>query len=143
MLGLLGLAEETALLLKVSRWPALLVVISLALAFLYRYGPSRERPKWRWISVGSAFATVGWLAVSLLFSWYAENFGTYNKTYGTLGAVVGFMVWMWLSTIVVLVGAELDSEMEQQTARDTATGAAESPGARGAFVADTVGPARD
>jgi membrane protein len=143
VLGLLGLAEETALLLKVSRWPALLVVISLALAFLYRYGPSRKRPKWRWISVGSAFATVGWLAVSLLFSWYAENFGTYNKTYGTLGAVVGFMVWMWLSTIVVLVGAELDAEMEHQTARDTTSGAAEPPGARGAFVAGTTGAAKD
>ena len=123
-LGLLGLAEATAILVKILRWPALLVVVSIALALLYRYGPSRERPKWRWISVGSMFAAVGWLAFSLLFSWYAGNFGTYNKTYGTLGAVVGFMVWLWLSTIVVLVGAELDAEMEHQTVRDTTSGAA-------------------
>jgi len=142
-LGLLGLAEATAILVKILRWPALLVVVSIALALLYRYGPSRERPKWRWISVGSTFAAVGWLAFSLLFSWYAANFGTYNKTYGTLGAVVGFMVWMWLSTIVVLVGAELDAEMEHQTARDTTSGAAEPPGARGAFVAGTTGAAKD
>ena len=69
----------------------------VALAVLYRYGPSRRRPKWRWITVGSVFAAVAWLAVSLLFSWYLANFANYNATYGALGAVVGLMMWMWLS----------------------------------------------
>jgi membrane protein len=89
---------------------------------LYRYGPSRRLAKWRWISIGSVFASLSWLAVSSLFSWYLGNFATYNATYGALGAVVGLMMWMWLSTIVVLVGAELNSEIEHQTARDSTVG---------------------
>ncbi len=121
-LGYLGLAQQTAFLVRVLRWPALLVVIGVALALLYRYGPSRQRPRWHWISWGSAFAAVGWLIVLLLFSWYAQNFGSYNATYGSLGAVIGFMFWMWLSALVVLIGAELDGEMEHQTTRDTTTG---------------------
>jgi membrane protein len=84
-------------------------------------------------------AAGGWLAFSLLFSWYAENFGSYNKTYGSLGAVIGFMTWMWLSTIVVLVGAKLDAEIEHQTARDTTTGEPRPLGVRGAHMADTIG----
>ena len=86
---------------------------------------------------------VGWIVVSILFSWYTANFGTYNKTYGSLGAVVGFMVWIWLSTAVILIGAELDAEMEHQTARDTTTGRPKPLGARGAKMADTVGSAQD
>ena len=84
--------------------------------------------KWRWLSVGSVFAAVVWLAVSVLFSWYLGNFANYNATYGALGAVVGLMMWMWLSTIVVLVGAELNSEIERQTAIDSTVGA--EPAAR-------------
>src|SRR5262249_16313736 len=100
----------------------LLVVVSTALGLLYRYGPSRTRPQKRWITRGSVFATIAWLAVSLLFSWYAENFGTYNKTYGSLGAVIGFMMWIWLSMIVILIGAELDAEKEGRTASGTKEG---------------------
>jgi len=92
--------------------------------------------------VGSVFAAVVWLAVSVLFSWYLGNFANYNATYGALGAVVGLMMWMWLSTIVVLVGAELNSEIEHQTAIDSTVGSARPLGARGAVVADTVGPAK-
>jgi membrane protein len=143
VLGYLGFAQQTALLVKILRWPALLVVVAFALALLYRFGPSRERPRWRWITWGSAFAAIGWLVVSLLFSWYAQNFGSYNATYGSLGAVIGFMIWMWLSAMVVLIGAELDAEMEHQTARDTTTGAPKPLGARGAKMADTVGSAQD
>jgi membrane protein len=84
-----------------------------------------------------------WIVVSIGFSWYPANFGTYNETYGSLGAVIGFMVWLWLSTIVIFLGAELDAEMEHQTARDTTTGAPKSMGMRGATMADTVGPASD
>ncbi len=90
------------------------VLIILGLAVLYRYGPSRRLMKWRWISVGSVSAPLGWFAVSSLFSWYLGNFANYNATYGALGAVVGLMMWMWFSTIVVLVGAELNSEIEHQ-----------------------------
>jgi membrane protein len=83
-----------------------------------------------------------WLAASALFSWYAANFGSFNKTYGSLGAVIGFMTWIWLSVIVVLIGAKMNAETEHQTARETTTGPEKPLGARGAKMADTVGPAR-
>jgi membrane protein len=141
-LNYLGLGAETAWILTLGRWPLLLIAISLAIALVYRYGPSRREPQWRWISWGSAFAAIAWMIVSILFSWYAESFGNYNKTYGSLGAVIGFMTWIWLSTIVILIGAELNAEMEHQTLRDTTTGAAKPMGGRGARMADTVGAAR-
>jgi membrane protein len=85
VLNFIGLGGATEMVIKIARWPALLIVVSLPLAFLYRYGPSREKPRWRWITWGSAVAAVCWLIVSILFSWYAENFGSYNKTYGEAG----------------------------------------------------------
>jgi membrane protein len=129
-------------LFSIARWPILLVLVAIALSLIYRYGPSRNEPRWRWISWGSAFASLSWLAASGLFSWYAANFGAFNKTYGSLGAVIGFMIWMWLSTIVILVGAKLNAETEHQTARDTTTGRPKPLGSRGARMADTVGSAR-
>lgn len=96
-----------------TRWPLLLILIGLGLSVIYRFGPDREHAQWRWISWGSALAAIAWLAASLLFSWYAANFGSYNETYGSLGAVIGFMTWMWLSGIVVLLGAEIDAVMER------------------------------
>ena len=135
-------AEQQAGLLPLLRWPALFVLVMLGLAVLYRFGPSRRRAKWRWVSVGSVFAATAWIAVSLLFSWYLSNFADYNATYGSLGAVIGLMMWLWLSTTVVLVGAELNSEIEHQTARDSTVGAAKPLGARGAVMADTVGAAQ-
>jgi membrane protein len=141
-LNYLGLAAATEWILTLGRWPLLLIAISLAIALIYRYGPSREEARWRWLSWGSAFAAIVWLAASILFSWYAENFGNYNKTYGSLGAAIGFMTWIWLSTIVILIGAELNAEMEHQTVRDTTTGPSEPMGARRATMADTVGAAR-
>ncbi len=128
--------------LPLLRWPALFIVVSLALAGLYRYGPSRARAKWHWISWGSAVAALVWLGVSFLFSWYTAHFSSYNATYGSLGAVIGFMVWIWLSVVVFLMGAELDAEMEHQTLHDTTTGKPQPLGARGAAVADTVGAAQ-
>jgi len=116
----------------------MVVVIGLFLACIYRFGPSRDRAQWRWVSWGSAVASAAWLAFSLGFSWYVTNFGSYNETYGSLGAVIGFMTWIWLSSTVVLVGAELDAEMEHQTARDTTTGPERPMGTRGAKMADTV-----
>jgi membrane protein len=143
VLNYLGSSNVTELLVRIGRWPALFVVVTLALALIYRFGPSREKPQWRWITWGSAFAAFGWLAASILFSWYAANFGSFNKTYGSLGAAIGFMTWIWLSAIVILIGAELDAEMEHQTARDTTTGTPKPMGARRATMADTIGPAQD
>jgi membrane protein len=143
MLKLLGIAQESgAALLSLLRWPLLYLLILFALACLYRYGPSRTEPQWRWVTWGSAIAGAFWIAGSLLLSWYVANFGTYNATYGSLGAVIGFMVWMWLSTIVVLVGAEINAEMEHQTAKDTTEGRPKPMGARGAKMADELGQAR-
>jgi len=138
-----GLSNAAKLLVRIGRWPALFVVLALSLACIYRFGPSRQAPRWTWITWGSAAATILWLAASALFSFYAANFGTFNQTYGSLGAVVGFMTWLWISAIVILLGAELNAEIEHQTARDTTTGAPKPLGVRGARMADTVGAAED
>jgi membrane protein len=143
VLAFLGFAaQQQAGLLPLLRWPALFVLLMLGLAVLYRFGPSRRQAKWRWVSVGSVFAAVAWIAVSVAFSWYLSRFADYNATYGSLGAVIGLMMWMWISTTVVLVGAELNSEIEHQTARDSTVGFAKPLGARGAVMADTVGAAQ-
>jgi membrane protein len=138
----LGLAEMTETIVRIARWPALMLGMLFGLAVLYRYGPSRREAKWEWLSIGAIFATVAWFAVSAGLSYYFANFANYNATYGSLGAAIGTMMWMWLSTIVVLVGAELNSEIEHQTARDTTTGPEKPLGQRGATMADTVGAAQ-
>jgi len=114
-------------LLKLTRWPILFVLTVLALSVIYRFGPSRSAPRWRWVTWGGIFATTAWLAASALFSWYVANFGSYNRTYGSLGAIIGFMTWMWVSIIVVLVGAKLDAEMERRTAPGSAAGPSVAP----------------
>jgi membrane protein len=141
-LNYVGLSNQSDLLLRIGRWPALYLVLTVALAVIYRYGPSRQKPRWRWITWGSAIAALLWLAASALFSWYAANFGKFNETYGSLGAVIGFMMWLWISAIVILLGGEIDAEMEHQTARDTTTGPPKPMGMRGAEIADTVGAAQ-
>ena len=138
----IGLSDVGDLLLRLGRWPAMYLILTIALAVIYRYGPSREAPQWRWITWGSATAALLWLAISGLFSWYAANFGKFNETYGSLGAAIGFMTWLWISAIAILLGAELNAEMEHQTTRDTTTGAPKPMGTRGAMMADTVGAAQ-
>ncbi|MDB5481454.1 MAG: hypothetical protein JWO83_2507 [Caulobacteraceae bacterium] len=96
------------------RWPAFFVFTSLLLSVLYRYGPSRGPVRWRWVTPGGVVAALGWLLMSGLFSWYVANFGHYDKTYGSLGAIVGFLTWIWLSLMVVLFGAELNAEIERR-----------------------------
>lgn len=120
-------------------WLVLFAGVIVAMALLYRFGPSRSRARWRWISWGSALAAVAWLAMSGAFTFYVSNFGDYDESYGALGAAVGFMTWTWLSSMVFLMGAELNAEIEHQTTRDTTTGAPRPLGARGAVMADTVG----
>lgn len=114
LIGCLSLESTVHQTLHIGRWPILLVGIALALAMIYRFGPDRENAKWRWMTWGSTAAALLWLATSALFSWYAANFGTFNKTYGTLGAAIAFMMWIWISAMVILVGAELDVELESQ-----------------------------
>ena len=137
VLKFFGLENQGAGLIAIARWPLLMVVLAGLLSLVYRHGPSREYAKWQWVSWGSAFAAVAWLASSIGFSYYVANFGNYNKTYGSLGAVVGFMTWIWISAMIVLVGAELNAELEQQTERDSTTGPELPMGERGAYKADT------
>jgi membrane protein len=113
VLSYLGLRKVTDLLFHLARWPLLLVLIIVGLAVLYRYGPSRREPHWQWISVGSVFAAVAWLTSSALLSWYLSSFANYDATYGSLGAGIGMMMWMWIYSIVILLGAQLNSEIEQ------------------------------
>jgi membrane protein len=136
ILDFLYLGEATEWLIALGRWPILIVVLITGLAILYRFGPSRDDAKWTWVSPGAIFASLGWLIASLLFSWYVANFEDYNKTYGAIGAVIGLMTWMWLSATIVLVGAELNSEAERQTDRDTTEGTPMPIGLRGADAAD-------
>ena len=142
-LSFLGMSGQSGTgLLPLLRWPLLYVIILFGLACLYRYGPSRTHPQWRWVSWGSAIAGGIWIVGSLLLSWYVSHFGTYNATYGSLGAVIGFMVWMWLSTIIVLVGGEINAEMEHQTTKDTTDDQKKPMGVRGAKMAVEIGAAR-
>ena len=107
-------------------------------AALYRFGPSRQQPRWEWLSAGSLFAAIGWLLLTLGFGVYVANFGDYNATYGSLGAVVVLLTWLYLSSYILMFGAELNAELEHQTAQDTTTGRARPMGQRGAWVADHV-----
>ncbi len=139
ILSFIGFGDLTQMLTRVARWPVLVLVVLAGLAVLYRYGPDRRAARWQWVSVGSLLATVTWLIASFLFSWYLSKFANYNATYGSLGAAVGVMVWLWISATVMLVGAELNAEIEHQTARDSTVGIDKPLGARGAVMADTVG----
>ena len=141
-LNYIGLPNVTDLFLRLARWPLLLILIIIGLAVLYRYGPSRRKPRWQWISIGSVIAAVAWLISSALLSWYLASFADYNATYGSLGAGIGMMTWMWISSIVILFGAQLNSEIEHQTARDSTVNGPRPLGARGAVMADTVGKAQ-
>jgi membrane protein len=139
VLSFLGLGGWVETLLRFLRWPLLLCLAIFGLAVLYRYGPSRESPRWEWLTAGSGLAAIAWLGGSALLSWYLANFANYDATYGSLGAAIGMMIWMWMSSIVILLGAELNSEVEHQTARDSTTGHERPRGQRGAEMADTVG----
>jgi membrane protein len=137
----LGLAQESKTIVSLVRWPVMFAMLLAALAILYRFGPSRRAARWEWLSVGTLAAALLWIAGSSLLSWYLSNFGHYDATYGSLGAAIGLMMWMWMSAIIVLCGAELNAEIEHQTARDSTVGRPKPVGARGALMADSVGPA--
>jgi membrane protein len=142
VLEVVGFSSGVEWLLAIARWPVLLAVVIAGLAVLYRYGPSRDKAEWKWVTSGGIVAAVLWLVVSMLFAWYVANIGSYNETYGSLGAVIGFMTWVWISSIIVLLGAEINAEMEHQTAKDTTEGPEKPMGGRGATMADTLGAAK-
>jgi len=129
--------------LNLLRWPALVMFLIVALGLLYRFGPSRRPARWEWLGIGTLVAVILWLAGSSMLSWYLSHFGNYNATYGSLGAAIGLMMWMWMSAIVVLLGAELNSEIEHQTATDTTIGGMKPMGRRNARMADKLGAAQD
>lgn len=118
--------------------PILLLIFNLGLSSLYRFGPDRETAKWRWVTTGSLFASLGWIAASAGFSYYLAQFAHYNETYGSLGAVVVLLMWFYLTAFVILLGAELNSSIELQTHEDSTTGSPKPIGKRGATVADTT-----
>jgi len=131
-----GYSQQFELIVRVARWPLLALLVLALLALLYRYGPCRHTAKWQWVSVGSVFATSVWLLASAGFSFYVANFAHYDATYGSLGAVIVLLFWLYLSFYIVLLGAELNAELELQTAQDTTSGKSKPRGQRGAFVAD-------
>lgn len=134
-----GLDDALGSLVSIARWPLVVFAVIAGLAVLYRYGPSRDAPKWQWVSCGAGIAVALWLAGSVAFSFYVTRFGNYNATYGSMGAVVVLLLWFLLSAYVVLLGAEINAEMERQTRRDTTKGPDKPLGERNAHAADAVG----
>jgi membrane protein len=124
--------------LEAARLVLAIGLITVVLAVVYRLAPARDAPRIRWVSIGAAVAMVIWLAASVGFSIYVETFGNYAKTYGSLAAVVVLMLWLWLTAYAVLLGAEINAESEQQTARDTTKGEPRPLGQRDAVKADSV-----
>jgi membrane protein len=139
VLQFVGSGSLVNTLVSLLRWPILFVGAMVVLAALYRFAPSRATARWRWVTWGAAVATLIWVLGSIAFSIYVRNFGSYNETYGSIGAVIILLMWLWLSAFIVLLGAEVNSEMEHQTERDSTTGAPRPRGRRGAYVADEVG----
>ncbi len=135
---LLNLPDWWNLFIPIVRWVVFVAVVSLAIATLYRYAPSRRSAQWKWLSTGAVLATVLWLLGSALFSFYVSQFGNYNETYGALGAIVVLLLWLFISSYAIIIGAALNAEMEFQTTRDTTLGPPRPMGERGAVVADTA-----
>jgi membrane protein len=142
VVNFVNLGAVGRLLITVLPAVVLFAVASFGISLLYRYGPSRSAAQWRWITPGSLAAALIWLLGSAAFTYYLANFGDYSATYGSLGAVIGAMMWIYISMWIILVGAELNSEIEHQTAKDTTTGPEKPLGSRGATMADRVGEAR-
>lgn len=138
LFGQFGLAGPLRWLLQIVRWVLIAAIVAVTLAVLYRIGPDRDAPKIRWVSVGAVVATVLWLIASLGFSLYVATFGNYAKTYGTVAGIVVMLLWLWMTSYAILLGAEINAESEQQTARDSTRGPERPLGDRGAVKADSV-----
>lgn len=138
--AMLGMDDSSSgTLLTWLRWPVLYVLALLGFAVLTRFTPDRQSPQWQWISVGAVVAGFLWVGSCALFTFYAANIGDYSKTYGSLGAIILLIMWFYVSALVMMIGAELNAEVEHQTLRDSTVGTARPMGERGAHVADTIG----
>lgn len=142
VVGWFVLEGPSVILITWLRWPVLLLMMMCVIAVLYRYGPYRSSPRWEWVSMGTVTATLLWLLGSAGLSFYVGHIVNMDEIYGSLGAVVVLMLWFWLSSFVVLLGAEINAEMERQTRRDTTVGEPRPMGERGAYAADTLGHRR-
>ena len=138
VLDFLGISAGAQVLARLASFSMLVFFVLLALSMLYRFGPSRRSASWSWVTPGALIATVLWLAASALFSYYVAHVASYDATYGPLGAVIGVMMWFYVTAFVVLVGAELNAELELQTVRDSTGEPERLIGRRGAYVADHV-----
>lgn len=139
-LKVLGTAAWVQWTADALQWVFLWGIAVLGLAFVYRYAPAREHARWRWVTWGSAVAATLWLLASGVFAFYVRTFSDYGKTYGALGGVIALLMWFYLSSIIVVLGAEINAEMERQTRHDTTEGPEAPMGQRGAYAADTLGP---
>ena len=136
---LLAVGPAMKWLLLLAQWPLLLALVMLGLAVLYRYGPDRDKPQWRWVSPGAIVATLLWIVASVGFTIYVANFNSYDKTYGSLGGVVILLTWLYLSALMVLLGAVINAQSEKQTRKDSTDGPPRPMGRRDARAADTLG----
>lgn len=139
VLNIIGSSSFTHTVTSIMRWPLLGFFIIVGLGLLYRYAPCRSQPQVKWLSWGAVAATVLWMLISILFSFYVSHYDTYNETYGSIGAIIILLMWFFISAFAVLLGAELNAEMEHQTRQDTTRGPQQPLGERGAQMADTVG----
>jgi membrane protein len=136
---LVPLGSATEIIVLVVRWAILWSIAVAGLAIVYRYAPARESARWRWITPGSAIAATLWLVGSLLFAIYVRNWASYGETYGAIGGVIVLLMWFYLTAYIIILGAEINAEIERQTKKDTTKGQPERMGNRGAYAADTVG----
>lgn len=139
LLGILAISPAVELLLRIGGILIMLLIAIAGVSMLYRWGPSRTRARWLWISPGAVLTVLVWIAASVAYSWYVSNMASNDATYGSLGTIIGFMVWLWISLVILVTGAELNSEIEAQTAEDSTTGKPRPMGDRGAYVADNLG----
>jgi membrane protein len=136
---LLAVGPGMKWLFLLAQWPLLIALVLLGLAVLYRYGPDRDKPQWRWVSSGAVVATLLWIIASVGFTVYVANFNSYDKTYGSLGGVIVLLTWLYLSALMVLLGAVINAQSEKQTRKDSTDGPPQTMGRRGARAADTFG----
>lgn len=140
VLAFLPLGTATQWVLLIVRWGLLWLIAVFALSALYRFAPHRTHPRWEWVNAGSVIAATLWLLGGVLFAIYVRNFNSFGEAYGAIGGVVVMLMWFYVSAYVVILGAEINSELERQTVNDTTIGPVKPLGERGAFSADTVGP---
>jgi membrane protein len=125
--GVVGLSDTAITVWNIAKWPALLVVVSLMFGLLYWAAPNVRHPKFRWVTPGGVLAVIGWIIASLAFALYVANFGSYNKTYGALAGPIVFLVWLWISNIMVLLGAEFNAELQRGRAIEAGHPEGEEP----------------